>query len=72
MEHDMEYYDEQYENFDEYGDDYDDYDDEWVYDDYYGPEEPPTRWQRVKAWFRSLWWKAKYTIIPQDMDDIPF
>jgi hypothetical protein len=72
MEHDMEYYDEQYENFDEYDDDYDDYDDEWVYDDYYEWDETQSRWQRVKAWFNRLYWNMRYKLQPNLHDDIPF
>jgi len=53
-------------------DDYADYEDEWEYDDYYEPEEPPTRWQRVKAWFNRLYWKIRYKPQPNTLDDIPF
>lgn len=64
----QEYYDEQYEDWDEY----DDYDDEWDYDGYYEPYEPPTRWQRVKAWFNTLWWRISSKFRKNEWDDIPF
>jgi len=64
----QDYYDEQYEDWDEY----DDYDDEYDYYDYYEPEEPPTRWQRVKAWFNRMYWNIRYKLQPDMLDDIPF
>jgi hypothetical protein len=46
-------------------------DDEYDYDEYYEPEEPPTRWQRFKSWLVALRWKIGWSL-PKDMDDIPF
>lgn len=75
----MEYFDEQYEDYDDY-DDYDGYEDDddgcyerhWEFDDYYELEEPPSRWQRVKAWFNRLYWNIRYKLQPNLHDDIPF
>lgn len=75
----MEYFDEQYENWDDYDDDdewgYDDdgcYERQWEHDDFYEPSEPPTRWQRVKAWFNTLIWRITSKFRPNEYNDIPF
>jgi hypothetical protein len=65
-----------YQDYQDYYDDdeyegYDD-DDEWEYGDYFEPEELPTRWRRVKAWFNILWWRISSKFRHDEFDDIPF
>ena len=63
----QDYQDEEYYRYE-----FDDYEDEYDYDDYYEPEKPLTRWQRLKAALRMFYLRVRNRLIPLDMDDIPF